>query len=96
MFFQTFFIYWSYNEPLYIGGSKASLWALPMSDDVLEIFTEFVSLSFSLSESAEIVGQLLTLQRWMHIITARIKGLGVQAQEAGDSLLQNTPIYTLL
>ncbi|XP_076130884.1 E3 ubiquitin-protein ligase UBR1 [Alosa pseudoharengus] len=43
---------------------------------------EPVSLNY---ESAEIVGQLLTLQRWIQIIIARIKGLHDAAQEAEES-----------
>lgn len=43
----------------------------------------FLSLSPPISESAEFVGQVLTLPRWMQIVLARIKGLRA-AQEVGE------------
>lgn len=37
------------------------------------------------SENAELVGQLLTLPRWVQIISARIKGLKSVTQRTGKN-----------
>lgn len=42
-------------------------------------------LLFLFSESAEMIGQFLTLPRWIQIVLARIKGLGV-LQRPGEKL----------
>lgn len=44
---------------------------------------KLTSLPYLCSENAEIIGQHLTLRRWIQIISARIKGLKSVSQDSG-------------